>query len=96
MGEDEYNRVVEPLRQYVSRASTGNLFWLYQLEDATVEPRRIALLRYLLSDYTQTAPSELQVLAQKYFGARDGWRLAVIPEGQELATAVPEGNATGR
>ncbi|WP_370030817.1 M16 family metallopeptidase [Qipengyuania mesophila] len=96
VGEDEYNRVVEPLRQYVSRASTGNLFWLYQLEDATVEPRRIALLRYLLSDYTQTTPSELQVLAQKYFGARDGWRLAVIPEGQELATTVPEGNATGR
>merc|ERR1712159_630432 len=24
VGEDEYNRVVEPLRQYVSRASTGN------------------------------------------------------------------------
>ncbi|HCC27151.1 MAG TPA: peptidase M16 [Erythrobacter sp.] len=87
VGEDEYNRVVEPLRQYVSRASTGNLFWLYQLEGATVDPRSIADLRFLLADYTQTDPGVLQALAQKYFGSRAGWRLAVLPEGQELATA---------
>ena len=87
VGEDEYNRVVEPLRQYVSRASTGNLFWLYQLEGATVDPRSIADLRFLLADYTQTDPAVLQALAQKYFGSRAGWRLAVLPEGQELATA---------
>ena len=65
VGEDEYNRVVEPLRQYVSRASTGNLFWLYQLEGATVDSRRVPMLRYLLADYTQTPPAELQALAQK-------------------------------
>ncbi len=87
VGEDEYNRVVEPLRQYVSRASTGNLFWLYQLEGATVDPRSIADLRFLLADYTQTDPAVLQALAQRYFGSRAGWRLAVLPEGQELATA---------
>tara|TARA_R110000751_G_scaffold2018_18_gene10527 strand:- start:313257 stop:316205 length:2949 start_codon:yes stop_codon:yes gene_type:complete len=87
VGEDEYNRVVEPLRQYVSRASTGNLFWLYQLEGATVDARRIPMLRFLLSDYTQTTPADLQVLAQKYFGSREGWRLAVIPQGQEVVTA---------
>ena len=96
VGEDEYNRVVEPLRQYVSRASTGNLFWLYQLEDATVDARRIPLLRYLLSDYTQTPPAEIQALAQKYFGSRDGWRLAVIPQGQDLATKAGEGVSAGR
>ena len=95
-GEDEYNRVVEPLRQYVSRASTGNLFWLYQLEDATVDPRRIPLLRYLLADYTQTPPAEIQALAQKYLGSREGWRLAVIPQGQDLATRTGEGASAGR
>ena len=88
VSEDEYNRVVEPLRQYVSRASTGNLFWLYQLEGATQDPRRIPMLRFLLADYTQTPPTELQALAQKYFGSRAGWRLAVIPQGQRLATAA--------
>ncbi|KZX54306.1 peptidase M16 [Erythrobacter sp. HI00D59] len=88
VSEDEYNRVVEPLRQYVSRASTGNLFWLYQLEGATQDPRRIPMLRFLLADYTQTPPAELQALAQKYLGSRAGWRLAVIPQGQKLATAA--------
>ncbi|UOR08634.1 insulinase family protein [Qipengyuania flava] len=88
VSEDEYNRVVEPLRQYVSRASTGNLFWLYQLEGATQDPRRIPMLRFLLADYTQTPPAELQALAQKYFGSRAGWRLAVIPQGQTLATGA--------
>ena len=88
VSEDEYNRVVEPLRQYVSRASTGNLFWLYQLEGATQDPRRIPMLRFLLADYTQTPPAELQALAQKYLGSRAGWRLAVIPQGQTLATAA--------
>ncbi|MBX7482582.1 M16 family metallopeptidase [Qipengyuania qiaonensis] len=93
VGEDEYNRVVEPLRQYVSRASTGNLFWLYQLEGSTVDARRIEMLRYLLADYTQVPPAELQALAQKYFGSREGWRLAVIPQGQEVATATSAGEA---
>jgi len=93
VGEDEYNRVVEPLRQYVSRASTGNLFWLYQLEGSTVDDRRIEMLRYLLADYTQVPPERLQALAQKYFGSREGWQLAVIPQGQELATAVGDGAA---
>ncbi|MBW3168875.1 M16 family metallopeptidase [Qipengyuania flava] len=88
VSEDEYNRVVEPLRQYVSRASTGNLFWLYQLEGATQDPRRIPMLRFLLADYTQTPPAELQALAQKYLGSRAGWRLAVIPQGQTLAIAA--------
>ncbi|MBO6768143.1 MAG: insulinase family protein [Erythrobacter sp.] len=91
--EDEYNRVVEPLRQYVSRASTGNLFWLYQLEGASVDDRRIGLLRYLLADYTQTPPAELQALAQKYLASREGWKLAVIPQGQDLATSASAGAA---
>ena len=96
VGEDEYNRVVEPLRQYVSRASTGNLFWLYQLEGSTVDDRRVEMLRYLLADYTRVPPADLQALAQKYFGSREGWRLAVIPEGQELVTASGGAPVAGR
>ncbi|MEX0341124.1 MAG: M16 family metallopeptidase [Erythrobacter sp.] len=96
VGEDEYNRVVEPLRQYVSRASTGNLFWLYQLEGSTVDPRRIPQLRYLLADYTETPPAELQALAQKYLASREGWKLAVIPQGQELVTAPGRTAVSGR
>ncbi len=85
---DELQRVTEPLLQYVNRVSTGNLFWLFQLEGSTQDPARIGLLRSLLNDLTQTTPERMQTLAQKYFGDTRGWRMAVIPEGQELATRV--------
>jgi len=85
--QDELDRVTEPLRQYISRASTGNLFWLYQLEGATSDPRIVAYLRSLLADYSRTTPQAMQALAQKYFGRQQPWQLAVIPEGQTLAEA---------
>lgn len=86
---DELARITEPLRQKISRASTGNAFWLYQLDGASYDPQRAEKLRSLLSDYTQTTPAKMQELARKYFTSRPGWRLAVIPEGQELAKPTP-------
>jgi zinc protease len=83
---DELARVTEPLRQLIQRASTGNMFWMYQLEGASTDPRRVGLLRSLLSDYSETTPQAMQALAAKYFGGKQGWRLAVIPQGQTLAT----------
>jgi len=95
---DELERVTKPLRQLISRASTGNGFWMFQLEGATFDPRRIGMLSSLLNDYSLTTPERMQALARKYLAARPGWRLAVIPEGQELVRAVPSsgGAATGR
>ncbi|WP_067678924.1 M16 family metallopeptidase [Tsuneonella dongtanensis] len=84
---DELARVTEPLKQSVSRASTGNTFWLWQLEGASEDSRRVALLRTLLVDYTQTTPEAMQALATKYLASRQPFRLAVIPQGQQLATA---------
>ncbi|MEM6475094.1 MAG: insulinase family protein [Pseudomonadota bacterium] len=85
---DELTRVTEPLAQQVRRASTGNGFWLYNLEGSTVDPRRIGMVRSLLVDYSQTRPDIMQFLASRYFGSREPLRLAVIPEGQELASAI--------
>lgn len=93
---DELARVTEPLRQYISRASTGNLFWLYQLEGATTEPRIVPYLRSLLADYSRTTPQAMQALAAKYFGKAQPWQLAVIPEGQDLASAQPGGGKGNR
>jgi zinc protease len=87
---DEITRVTEPLSQRVRRASTGNQFWLYNLEGASYDPQRVRLLRSLLSDYSNTNPQIMQFLADRYFGQRTPLKLAVIPEGQELAEA-PEG-----
>jgi zinc protease len=93
---DELARVTEPLKQSISRASTGNTFWLWQLEGASTDPERVRLLRSLLNDYTQTTPQRMQALAVKYLAQRPPFRLAVIPEGQKLATQVPAITATGR
>lgn len=81
---DELERVTEPLRQLISRASTGNNFWLYHLQGSSQDPQRIGLVRSLLGDYSQTTPRIMKLLAQRYFGRRAGWRLGVLPEGQSL------------
>lgn len=83
---DELERVIEPLRQVISRASTGNTFWLFQVEGASQDPRRLEKARTLLSDYTQTTPEAMQALARRYLATRPGYQVAVIPEGQDLAT----------
>ncbi|MEP5938586.1 MAG: insulinase family protein [Erythrobacter sp.] len=81
---DELERVTEPLRQLISRASTGNGFWLYHLQGASLDPQRVRLIPTLLNDYSETTPEIMKLLAQRYFGGRSGWRMAVIPEGQTL------------
>jgi len=92
---DELARVTEPLRQQVMRASTSSAFFMSELEGATSDPARIGALRTLLGDYTQTTPQRMQALAAQYLGRDKAWKLAVIPEGQTLATAVaaPAGTA---
>jgi zinc protease len=99
---DELARVTEPLGQLIRRASTGNQFWLYNLEGATQDPKRTAMLRTLLADYSQTSPQAMQLLADRYLVQGGTFRLAVIPEGQTLAAAPPpvtnaaRGGTTGR
>ena len=88
---DELARVTEPLAQMIRRASTGNQFWLYNLEGATQDPARIGMLRSLLPDYSQTTPQAMQALAARYLTRDRAFRMAIIPEGQTLVEAVPEG-----
>ncbi|WP_017665683.1 M16 family metallopeptidase [Porphyrobacter sp. AAP82] len=86
---DELARVTEPLAQLIRRASTGNQFWLYNIEGATVDPARIAMLRSILPDYSQTTPAAMQELAARYLAKERLFRMAIIPEGQTLAEAAP-------
>jgi len=88
---DELARVTEPLAQLIRRASTGNQFWLYNIEGATQDPSRIGLLRSLLPDYSQTSPAAMQALAARYLVQDRTFRMAIIPEGQTLAEAAPAG-----
>ena len=88
---DELARVVEPLRQQITRAATGSAFFMYQLEGATVDPSRFSAIGSLLSDYTVTTPQAMQALAQRYLVKDKSWRLAVVP--QEKAAAAPGSSA---
>lgn len=82
---DELKRIVEPLRQLISRASSGNSFWMSQLEGASFNPKKFTVLRTLLSDYTVITPEEVQQLAQKYLKDSTKWKLVVLPEGNKKA-----------
>lgn len=77
---DEIGRVTEPLKQLITRASTGNGFYMFQLEGAANDPRKIAAIRTILNDYSQTTPERMQALAQRYLVKDKSWRLEVVPE----------------
>ena len=77
---DELNRITEPLKQTIERSSTGNSFWLWQMEGASYDRRRIGALRTLYGDYTLTTPERMQALAAKYFGGKDSWKMMVLPK----------------
>jgi zinc protease len=78
---DELSRVTEPMRQLLARLQTGHTFWLNQLQGATIDRNRLTWLPSLMSDYTLVTPEEMQALAARYLGARDGYRVAVLPDG---------------
>jgi len=82
---DELQRVVEPLRQLIARASSGNSFWMSQMEGASLNPQKFVALQSLLSDYTVITPKEVQALAVKYLDENKEWKLAVLPESNRVA-----------
>jgi len=97
---DELTRVVEPLRQLIARASSGNTFWMSQMEGASYKPQKFVALRTLLSDYTVITPEEVQALAVKYLDDGTEWKLAVLPESSPVAAndnepAISQAEATG-
>jgi zinc protease len=87
--EDELNRAVEPKRTLINRALSGHRYWMSLLEGATGDPRRITALGSFMTDYTEVTPEQIRQLAQKYLAGRAPYRIAVIPEGEKLATALP-------
>lgn len=86
---DELARVTEPLKQQLTRASTSSAFFMYLIEGATLDPVRFTTVRSMLNDYTVTTPEKMQELAAKYLIRSKSWRIAVIPQGQALASLPP-------
>ena len=93
---DELARATEPLRNRYERIATSNYFLLLELQGSTQDPRRMRALRGFLNDYSETTPETMLALAREYFGGKASWRMAVIPEGQSLATASTMSAQSGR
>jgi zinc protease len=87
--KDELDRVTEPLRQQVARAATSSAFFMYQIKGASQDPSRLASVRTLLADYTQTSPERMQQLAAQFLRPNEAWKLAVVPEGMAGSAATP-------
>ena len=85
---DELQRAVEPTKQAIERAASGNSFWLNQLKGATYDPERFVALGKLYSDYNDVTPAILQALAQRYFIKDKAWKLVVAPQSGDAAVSA--------
>lgn len=75
----ELARVTEPLRQMISRASSGNGFWLRELGGSAGDPRRLDDVRTILNDYSETTPETMQALAKAALDNGRAFEIAVLP-----------------
>lgn len=91
--QDEIDRVTEPYLQLLNRIVSGHRFWMGLVEGSTTEPERLDAISTLLGDYTRTTPERMRELATIYLPANQSFRVAVIPQGQELARRSPGGAA---
>ncbi len=78
--DDELQRAVGPIKEQVVRASSGNMFWMLQLEGATSEPQRFNSLRNYIADLASVTPADIQRMAKQYMTPNGAWTMQVMPE----------------
>jgi zinc protease len=78
---DELQRAVEPAKQYVERAMSGNIFWMNQIEGESYSPPRFADPNRLYDDYAKVTPARIMELAKRYFRTDREWTMVIEPEG---------------
>ena len=77
--DDELKRTIGPMQPSILRQSTGNQFWMNQLDGAVYDPARIEALKRLYSDISNMTAAELQETAAKYLRPDRDWTLQVVP-----------------
>ena len=80
VSNDELQRAVGPMLQRLSRAQTGNMFWLSQLAGVTQDPRRLDNLLNWGNDLRSMTPANLQKLAKRYLKTGKAFSMVVAPE----------------
>lgn len=86
--EDELVRVTEPFKQQLARLIDGYTFWLDLVEGSTTDPARLERLDSLPADFTELTADQVKALAAKYLVSGKSMRIAVLPDGQELAQSA--------
>ncbi|HWV13034.1 MAG TPA: insulinase family protein [Sphingobium sp.] len=81
VSDDELQRAVAPMRQLLMRASTGNAFWMNQMEGATQNPQYVQAMQTMAKDMLSVTPAQLQALAAKYLVPGKSWSAVVLPDG---------------
>lgn len=56
------------------------MFWMGQLAGATRDPRKIAALQSLVTDYLKITPAEIQQAARRWLVPQNALQLEVKPE----------------
>lgn len=84
---DEIRRATEPMLQRLSRASTGNGFWLSQLSGASTAPLRITNLLRWRDDIERTTPADIAALAKRYLRPGAALSFVIVPEAPAPAPA---------
>ncbi|BBD97303.1 insulinase family protein [Sphingobium amiense] len=77
---DELQRAVAPMRQLLARASTGNAFWMQQMEGTARDPRYVDAMARMAEDLLSVTPAQLQAVAAKYLIPSRSWAAVVLPE----------------
>jgi zinc protease len=90
VSDDELRRTTGPMIETLKRQSTGNQFWMLQLEGATYDPRRIAAFGRVLTDIASLTPAQLQETARKYLRPDTDWSMEVVPKSAAGSIAAAE------
>jgi len=80
ISDDELRRTLAPTSQLLARASTGNAFWMDQLEGGTHNPAYIGAARSIARDLLSVNAQDLRALAAQYLVDSKSYSVVVLPE----------------
>ena len=77
---DELGRAVLPLSQTLARISSGSQFWMEQAAGGSRDPKRLAAIGTIATDYLDVPPESIRELAARYLDPSREWSMVVLPK----------------
>lgn len=88
---DELQRIITPMRQLLGRASTGNAFWMSQIEGASRSPDVIPAMLSFSDQLLSVTAADIQRLTQTYLVDGKQWSAIVLPAKAPVPPAIARG-----